>query len=102
MATRDAPEDGFFAEARRGISHCSEETASGQRGCCCQSILSRRGAPCGRSLVRQGSRVDLRSAEEPGKILHELRSTTVHLGSTWFPPVYYGTVDATLLWVCPP
>ena len=49
---------------------------------------------------RQGRRVDLRSAEEPGKILHELRSTTVHLGSTWFPPVYYGTVDATPLWIC--
>lgn len=42
------------------------------------------------------------TAEEPGKIMHELRrgdlvmpGEGIHL-----PPLYYGTVDATALWVC--
>lgn len=53
---------------------------------------------------RQGSRVDALSAEEPGKILHELRrAETDHSGDGTpvlrLPPTYYGTVDATPLWV---
>jgi len=42
------------------------------------------------------------TAEEPGKIMHELRrgdlvmpGEGIHL-----PPLYFGTVDATALWVC--
>jgi glycogen debranching enzyme len=42
------------------------------------------------------------TAEEPGKIMHELRRAElvvpgegIHL-----PPLYYGTVDATALWIC--
>ncbi len=51
---------------------------------------------------RQGRRDDPRAAEQPGKILHELRRATFvdpthHLV---LPPAYYGTVDATALWVC--
>lgn len=47
---------------------------------------------------RQGSRVDPETEEEPGKILHELRHEEdyTHL----LPPQYYGTVDATPLFVC--
>ena len=50
---------------------------------------------------RQGARHDVRSAEEPGKILHEVRRTTFADPSSplRLPPVYYGTVDATALWV---
>lgn len=54
---------------------------------------------------RQGRRVDMDTAEEPGKILHEIRRgttqhTTGHGGNTMvLPPLYYGTVDATPLWV---
>ena len=53
---------------------------------------------------RQGSRIDSSSAEEPGKILHELRRDALDLphdpaGPLHLPPVYYGTVDATALWV---
>jgi glycogen debranching enzyme len=51
---------------------------------------------------RQGRRTDPSSAEEPGKILHEVRrsgfsdpSSPLHL-----PPAYFGTVDATPLWIC--
>ena len=51
--------------------------------------------------ARQGRRVDPDSAEQPGKILHELRAGELRLpgeGVT-LPPVYYGTVDATALWI---
>ena len=53
--------------------------------------------------ARQGVREDAVSGEEPGKILHELRrepAAGAGLAATGLPPVYYGTVDATSLWVC--
>jgi hypothetical protein len=49
---------------------------------------------------RQGERTDADSEEQPGKILHEVRNTTLELGGMSLPPVYYGTVDATPLFVC--
>ncbi len=56
---------------------------------------------------RRGRRTDERAVEEPGKILHELRGSELRHaeggpGGTGMvlPPVYYGTVDATPLWVC--
>jgi glycogen debranching enzyme len=52
---------------------------------------------------RQGSEVDVGSAQEPGKILHELRPTPTEDGLAHvqmrLPPLYYGTVDATALWI---
>lgn len=49
----------------------------------------------------QGAAVVHDRAEEPGKILHELRRGVMHLdgGSVYLPPLYYGTVDATPLWI---
>lgn len=50
---------------------------------------------------RQGTRDDVGAAEEPGKILHEVRRTVFEdPGHFVLPPTYYGTVDATPLWVC--
>jgi glycogen debranching enzyme len=61
---------------------------------------------------RQGQRDDLRTGEEPGKILHEVRhegpegrprggtASAAGWRGGWLPPVYYGTVDATALWAC--
>ncbi|WP_116947583.1 glycogen debranching N-terminal domain-containing protein [Jiangella endophytica] len=46
---------------------------------------------------RQGRRHDPDTAEAPGKILHEVR---IPAAGSWLPPVYFGTVDATALWVC--
>ncbi|HEY0638409.1 MAG TPA: glycogen debranching N-terminal domain-containing protein [Pseudonocardiaceae bacterium] len=44
---------------------------------------------------RQGRATDPVTGEQPGKILHEVREDAgVNL-----PPVYYGTIDATALWV---
>ncbi|GAA2129804.1 glycogen debranching N-terminal domain-containing protein [Arthrobacter humicola] len=50
----------------------------------------------------QGTRTDPAAAEEPGKILHELRSKELLLESQGLrlPPVYYGAVDSTPLWLC--
>jgi glycogen debranching enzyme len=50
---------------------------------------------------RQGTTDDPRSAEAPGKIPHELRRTAYldPESGLALPPVYYGTVDATALWV---
>ena len=54
---------------------------------------------------RQGSRVDPESAEEPGKILHEIRTGETEHGAGHqpgrlrLPATYYGTVDATPLWI---
>lgn len=56
-----------------------------------------------RVLARlQGTSTDPATAEAPGKIPHELRSGTLSLPGedVHLPPLYYGTVDATPLWVC--
>ncbi len=49
---------------------------------------------------RAGTAVDVDSAQAPGKILHELRRAASAVGTIALPPVYYGTIDATPLWVC--
>jgi glycogen debranching enzyme len=49
----------------------------------------------------QGKRVDHRTGEAPGKIPHELRPTSRESArGDGLPALYYGTVDATPLWVC--
>lgn len=51
---------------------------------------------------RQGTVDDPRSAQQPGKILHEVRREVLrdaHQGLE-LPTTYYGSVDATALWVC--
>ena len=57
-----------------------------------------------RSLAaKQGVATDPETAEQPGKILHEVRRSRAvprNDGGWSLPPVYYGTIDATPLWVC--
>ncbi|WP_104140356.1 glycogen debranching N-terminal domain-containing protein [Arthrobacter sp. ZGTC131] len=50
----------------------------------------------------QGTESDPEAAQEPGKILHELRSKELVLESEGLrlPPRYFGAVDSTLLWLC--
>ncbi len=50
----------------------------------------------------QGTEEVPQTAEQPGKIMHELRRGVLEvLGSgISLPPLYYGTVDATALWAC--
>jgi glycogen debranching enzyme len=54
-----------------------------------------------RTLARaQGLRHDPETGEAPGKILHERRRGDFELFGMTLPARYYGTVDATALWVC--
>lgn len=56
-----------------------------------------------RVLARlQGGAFDTATAEQPGKIMHELRAGTLSMPGEGIvlPPLYYGTVDATPLWIC--
>ncbi len=54
-----------------------------------------------RTLARaQGRVVDPATGEQPGKIPHERRRAGSDHGRMTLPPLYYGTVDATALWVC--
>lgn len=49
----------------------------------------------------QGRQVDWAMAEAPGKIPHELRTPRPgRPGPDGLPPLYYGTIDATPLWIC--
>ncbi|TFC36173.1 glycogen debranching N-terminal domain-containing protein [Cryobacterium sp. TMT2-42-4] len=50
----------------------------------------------------QGTKSDTETAEQPGKIMHELRPDVYSMPgeSLSLPPLYYGTVDATPLWIC--
>ncbi|MBX9472251.1 glycogen debranching N-terminal domain-containing protein [Microcella sp.] len=49
----------------------------------------------------QGTHHQPASAEEPGKIMHELRREALVIDDDiTLPPLYYGTVDATPLFVC--
>lgn len=55
--------------------------------------------------ARQGTRFDPVTEEQPGRIPHEVRRAGVDTGGMGhaqvrIPPLYYGTVDATPLWVC--
>lgn len=62
--------------------------------------------------ARQGHEVDADNAEQPGKILHEIRRVALDLHDTHqitddehpshdfvLPAEYYGTIDATPLWI---
>ena len=49
----------------------------------------------------QGVNDNPADAEEPGKIMHEMRRESLVIDdSITLPPLYYGTVDATPLWIC--
>ncbi|WP_281196638.1 amylo-alpha-1,6-glucosidase, partial [Streptomyces lushanensis] len=49
---------------------------------------------------RQGTASDPQTLEQPGKILHEVRRAAQEFHDGFaLPPSYYGTVDATPLWV---
>lgn len=49
--------------------------------------------------TQQGTAKNIDTAEQPGKILHEVRAVGMDMGDSYLPPVYYGTIDATPLWI---
>jgi glycogen debranching enzyme len=49
---------------------------------------------------RQGTRDDPATEQQPGKIPHEARAEPIDTGQVQLSSLYYGTIDATPLWVC--
>ena len=100
LATRDDPDDAFFAAGAPWYF-----TLFGRDSLWASRLLLGVDVDQAGSTLRTlgrlaGTRVDAATAEEPGKIPHELRRGTYAFGDTSLPPLYYGTVDATPLWIC--
>lgn len=101
MASSDHPEDAFLAAGAPWFF-----TLFGRDSL----IAARLAMPDSLSLAsstlrvlarRQGTSKDVDTAEQPGKILHEVRRATLNLDDgASLPPEYYGTIDATCLWIC--
>lgn len=106
LATPDAPDDVFLAAGSPWYF-----TLFGRDSLWAARML----LPLGTELAagtlrtlaaRQGRRTDPVTAEAPGKIMHELRrEVATHQvnragdNPTVLPPLYYGTIDATPLWI---
>lgn len=100
MADRNHPEDAFFAAGSPWYF-----TLFGRDSLITARMVLDHDPSIARSTLRvlarrQGSAVNIDTAEQPGKILHEVRRVTLHLdGGTSLPPEYFGTIDATCLWI---
>jgi glycogen debranching enzyme len=100
MATTEAPDDPFFAAGSPWYF-----TLFGRDSLWTSRLLLpfdvRQAGGTLRALGRlAGTEVDVATAQEPGKIMHELRRGTYAFNETSLPPLYYGTIDATPLWIC--
>jgi glycogen debranching enzyme len=100
MATTEAPDDAFFAAGSPWYF-----TLFGRDSLWTSRMLLpvdvRQAGGTLRALGRlAGTEVDVATAQEPGKIMHELRRGTYAFNETSLPPLYYGTIDATPLWIC--
>lgn len=101
MTTTDAPEDVFLAAGAPWFF-----TLFGRDSLWAARLL----LPLGTDLAagtlrvlarRQGRDTVALTEEAPGKILHEVRRGRFDVGpDLHLPRLYYGTVDATPLWVC--
>ncbi|MGB4135009.1 MAG: glycogen debranching N-terminal domain-containing protein, partial [Microbacterium sp.] len=102
LATPQHPEDAFYAAGAPWFF-----TLFGRDSIWAARLAIRVDPAIAASTLRvlarlQGTGKDPETAEAPGKIPHELRSGALSLPNedVHLPPLYYGTVDATPLWVC--
>ena len=100
MAAIDSPDDTFFAAGSPWYL-----TLFGRDSLWTARMLLPVDPACAMGTLRTlarlaGTAVDIESAQTPGKIPHELRRAGIALGDLALPPLYYGTIDATPLWVC--
>lgn len=102
LALPEAPQDSFFAAgAPWFFTLFGRDSAWTAR--LALPVVPQAAAPTLRTLARlQGEHDDAATAQQPGKILHELRSGTLTIEEEGveLPPLYYGSVDSTPLWVC--
>lgn len=101
MVTRDLPHEVFLAAGAPWFF-----TLFGRDAIWAARMLLPFGTETAASTLRvlaalQGTREVHATAEQPGKIMHELRSKTLTIPgeNVSLPPLYYGTIDATPLWV---
>ncbi|MDY7528736.1 MULTISPECIES: glycogen debranching N-terminal domain-containing protein [unclassified Cryobacterium] len=102
MATTARPDDPFLAAGAPWFF-----TLFGRDSLWAARFLLPLGTDIAGSTLRllaslQGTVSDPETAEQPGKIMHELRPGAFSMPgeSLNLPPLYYGTVDATPLWIC--
>ncbi|MFC5381390.1 glycogen debranching N-terminal domain-containing protein [Aquipuribacter nitratireducens] len=101
LATADAPEEEFLGAGAPWFL-----TLFGRDSLWAARMLLPLGTDLAASTLRvlarrQGTVVDAGTAQQPGKILHEVRGAAFSIeadGAHTLPPVYYGTIDATPLW----
>jgi glycogen debranching enzyme len=101
MATVDRPDETFFAAGAPWFF-----TLFGRDSIWAARFMLPLGTDIVGSTLRllaglQGVTTVNATAEQPGKIMHELRPgiLTIPGENVALPPLYYGTVDATALWV---
>ncbi|RFA11149.1 amylo-alpha-1,6-glucosidase [Subtercola boreus] len=101
MVTRDHPDEPFLAAGSPWFF-----TLFGRDSIWAARFLLPFGTELAGSTLKvlariQGTREIAGTAEQPGKIMHELRATELLIPGedVALPPLYYGTVDATALWV---
>lgn len=103
MAPTDAPDDAFLAAGAPWFF-----TLFGRDSLISASFLlpvtPRLAAGTLRTLAaRQATERQPLTAAQPGKILHEVRREEIEVttpdGTIRIPPLYYGTIDATALWI---
>jgi glycogen debranching enzyme len=101
MVTRDQPDDAFLAAGAPWFF-----TLFGRDSIWAARFLLPLGTTLAASTLRtlaarQGTREVAGTAEQPGKIMHELRPgvLTIPGENVSLPPLYFGTVDATALWI---
>ncbi|MEY9954042.1 glycogen debranching N-terminal domain-containing protein [Leifsonia sp. EB34] len=101
MSTTARPEDTFLAAGAPWFF-----TLFGRDSLWAARLLLPLGTDLAASTLRvlahfQGTQTVAETAEQPGKIMHELRpgALTIPGEGVVLPPLYYGTVDATALWI---
>lgn len=104
LVSRRAPDDQFLAAGAPWFF-----TLFGRDSLWAARLLLPLGSGLAASTLRalasmQGAASVIDTAEQPGKIMHELRRGAQSFAeggaSVELPPLYYGTVDATPLWIC--
>jgi glycogen debranching enzyme len=104
MVSDRAPADPFFAAGAPWFF-----TLFGRDSMWAARLLLPLGSGMAASTLRalastQGTDTVVDTAEQPGKIMHELRRASQRFiegaSAVELPPLYYGSIDATPLWIC--
>ena len=94
--------DALRGQAERAVASGRHAGAAAERDAAGRAIAALAAGTLRALAAYQGTKTDPAAAEEPGKILHELRAKELVLESQALrlPPVYFGAVDSTPLWLC--